>query len=269
MFRSGCNLRNCGRGEQPDRPGADHDGSFALAAPMQGRMQGDGCRLCERRPCRGHVPHREQLRLVGDHLLAEPAAGVAGEAKRHCRDAGHTGQVEPFADIRLARGAAATHRVESALRAADDDVHRDPLALLDRGDPRSDLVDDGDELVTGDLLGVRVVGAEDRRELGVREADVRAADERQLRAQQDPAGCVGQRRCGFVLEQPEQAAGAPPGVLALALGQLLGCGGVEVPGDGDVSEDRAHGRAPFDSGVRRETPVRRSRCAARLRGSGP
>ena len=230
-----------GGGEQPDGPGADDDGPLPLPVPVQGRVQGHGCRFGERGPRRGEVADREQLRLVGDHLLGPSAAGPAGEAQRGRGAARDPGEVEPLADVRLARGAAAAHGVEATLRAADDDVDGDPIALLDPGHPGADLVDDGDELVAGDLLGVRVVGAEHGGELGVGQADVRAADQRQLRAQQDPAGCVGQRGRGLVLQQPEQAAGAPPGALSPAPGQLLGCGGVQVSGDGDVSEDRAHG----------------------------
>ena len=241
MLRSGCSRRSAAVVSSPMAPGPIT--TARSPCPFQCRAE---CRVTDAGSVSAALA--EGMSPIGnscdswaitcsDHpppvWREKPSVGA-----EHARD---PGEVEPLADVRLARGAAAAHGVEAALRAADDDVDRDPVALLDPGHPGSDLVDDGDELVAGDLLGVRVVGAEHRGELGVGQADVRAADQRQFRAQQDPAGCVGQRRCGLVLQQPEQAAGAPPGALPLALGQLLGCGGVQVSGDGDVSEDRAHG----------------------------
>ena len=171
----------CGHRQQSDRTRTDDHGALAVALPVEGGVQSHRGGLGEHCPLGGHLPDREALGLVGDDHLGPAPSGDQSETQRRRSAPTDPWLVESLADIGHTRRTVAAHRVKPPLGTADDHVDCHPVALLHPCDAGAGLLDDGHELVAGDLLRLCVVGTEHHRELGVGEADVRPADRRELR----------------------------------------------------------------------------------------
>ncbi len=66
-------------------------------------------------------------------------------------------------------------------------VHHDPIPGLEMADPRPDILDDSDDLVTGNLQLRPVIGTEHEGGLCMRNCHIAAADSGQLGTEAQPA----------------------------------------------------------------------------------